>query len=168
MRPPREWSALGRMSSSIGSNGTGSSRDGGKDRKWSFAVCARIVVVAICGGLLWAGRVVRDRYDPVYRSARQLRTGTVVERRKAVELLGRFGDGYHTVAIPALTAALGDEDAYVATTAAWNLRAPIRGALRQGDTAAARTAIAALAATQRDPRPRVRQGAAWGLAARRA
>jgi HEAT repeat protein len=129
-------------------------------------VGALIVGVAIVGALLWAARLVRDRVDPVRRLTRQLRDGTVEERLKAARMLGGRSASDHIVdAFPALMAAIGDADVEVAVTAAINLGLAVPEASKSGDLPAARTAVAALMAALKDPRPRVREGAAYGLGA---
>jgi HEAT repeat protein len=129
-------------------------------------VAALIAVVAICGALLWAGRLVRDRTDPVRPLAQQLRDGTAEQRLKAVRMLGnRFAGDPIPAAVPALTAAIGDEDEEVAATAAVNLGMAVPAASEGGDLTTSRAVVAALLASMKAPRPRIREAAAYGLGA---
>src|SRR5690349_2630304 len=90
-------------------------------RRYQVGVKALLVLVLACGSLLWAARVYWLSLHPVNVTAQSLRSGDARARASAAQALGQAGPGETEVAIPALIAALGDEDYEVRSTAASSL-----------------------------------------------
>jgi HEAT repeat protein len=122
-----------------------------------------IALVACCGAIFWAWRVVRES-GPIPRMASKLRTGSVEDRRLAARDLGVLPPTEVGAAIPTLIAALGDDDSEVAVQAAQSLGADAMTATSLKDGQPAVTAASqALARALADRRPEVRAAAAGAL-----
>ena len=132
---PRMWLALRRTSKPTGTTGAEPSRDGAGDRERYGRARKPTVIAATCGAVLLAVWFGIDWLSPANRWARQLRSGTVEQRRQAVDMLGRFPSVDRQAAIPALTEALGDEDEQVAANAAGLLGGAISAASTGRDPA---------------------------------
>src|SRR6516165_6618541 len=81
-----------------------------------------IALVACCGAIFWAWRVVLQS-DPVNRMVFAVRSGTVEERRVAARELGTATPAEVGQAVPVLIAGLGDDNEEVAAQAARSLGA---------------------------------------------
>src|SRR5687767_8173901 len=128
MRLPRVRFTLRRTSSPGGATGTETPDDVGRGRNRSVGVKRLMVLVAACGAIFWAARVMRDMVAPVYQWARQVRDGDVDERREAAGELGTLKGSGIRIALPALGAAIGDEDQRVAIIATESLGEAIQAA----------------------------------------
>ena len=146
---------------SLAPAGTEPGQERGRSR--AFSVRTLMVFVAACGGLIAAAKVTYDSFYPVNGWARQVRKGTVAERRIAAEMLGRIGPSDVESAIPALGDAISDEDEQVAISSALSLSMLANTAQANKEREQAQAAIASLLAASADSRLAVRQVAFWGL-----
>jgi len=131
-----------------------------------------IVLIACSGMLLWAGRTLWERHDPVAAEARAIQNRAIdalkstkaAERVTAIRELERLGFGDSAIAIRPLNAALVDEDSEVRVAAAEALGKLVSSAIRAGSGARdVRAATTALIASLKDPLPEVRIAAASTL-----
>jgi HEAT repeat protein len=76
-----------------------------------------MLLVVCCGAIFLAVRAVRESVQPSIGWARMLRSGTAADRQQAASQLHDVGPDEVGVAIPALVAALEDEDATVCVSA---------------------------------------------------
>ncbi len=138
------------------------------------SVANLIALVACCGVIFWSLRVVRDS-NPTRSRLRQLRSGSVEDRKVAAIALGMVGPEEVGAAVPALIAALEDEDAKVRGLAALSLSSqfhskvpPLGGSTKAGSGPTpgfdAREPIAALDRATRDRDRAVRIEALSALA----
>ncbi|WP_165245293.1 HEAT repeat domain-containing protein [Paludisphaera soli] len=153
MRRPRAW--FTRQGS------IAPSEDPGGARKPSISVMALMAIVATCGLTFWAARVVRDDLAPVHTWSRMLRDGEVDQRQEAAAALAAIEAPQVPIALPALSAAVLDPDARVATQAIQALGQASRVA---GDPDLGRRAVEALAVGLGDARPQIRAWTALVLA----
>ena len=122
-----------------------------------------IALVACCGAVFWAWRVVLQSV-PVNRMVFALRSGTVEDRRVAARELGATTPQEVGQAIPALIAALGDEEVEVAAQAARSLgTAGLTAAPAPDQRAQVIAASEALARALAQDRPEVRTAAVQSL-----
>jgi HEAT repeat protein len=142
------------------------SRVDGKARKWLVRVRTLLVLGVTCGAALWAVWVAREMTSPAHQLAGKLRDGTVTQRRAAVGKVGQHGVDAIWPTVPALVQALRDKDQQVAMSAVSSLKQALQAARNygSGDPAAARTAVTALTAALKDPRPDFRMVVAMALA----
>jgi HEAT repeat protein len=118
-----------------------------------------MALVATCAAMFWAARIVFDTAAPVNRLAREVVDGAPDERLEAAQTLGGVSAGEAAVAVPALAAALQDDDERVVDAAARSL-GQIGVTAARGD---GRAAVRALAVALTDSRPGVRVAAAVAL-----
>jgi HEAT repeat protein len=121
-----------------------------------------MALVAACAVLTW---VLRDWFAPARHWARQLREGTADEREEAAVQLGRLPVRDASLVLPALTAALGDEDERVVIKAVNSLGEAASAAATGNDPTSARAALEALVDTLKDRRPNVRAAVVRALPA---
>ena len=131
--------------------------------RWAFDARTLLVIVVVCGAMVWVAGIVIDGAFPVRYWSRRLRNGDAEQRRAAVEHLKEIEAGQVPAALPALAVALRDLDEKVASATAVALGQASRTALRNGDADSARRAVTALTAALSDARPEVRASAVLGL-----
>jgi HEAT repeat protein len=135
----------------------------GRGPGFGIRIRTLLAIVACSGAVFWSWRSVEES-RPSHQLANSLREGSVIERQIAAQQLGNVELDEAVAAIGPLTAALGDPDFEVRTTAARSLgEIGVRAttAHRQG----AELALAAKVLTQAvlDKAPEVRAEAAHGL-----
>jgi HEAT repeat protein len=136
---------------------------GGVNRGLRTSVGALVALVACCGAIFWAFRVAWDSV-PVNGWAKSLRSGSGADRRAAAEKLGSLVLGEAGVAIPALIAALEDDDNQVSATAARSLgSAWLTASQTPAEAPLARAAAEALTRALADRRAEVRAEAVLAL-----
>src|SRR5262245_21246072 len=122
-----------------------------------------IALVACCGAIFWAWRVVLQSV-PVNRMVFALRSGTIEDRRVAARELGTATATEVAQAIPALSAALGDDDDELAAQAARSLgSAGLTAATALDPGRLVLAALEALARTLPDGQAEVRLAAVRSL-----
>jgi HEAT repeat protein len=122
-----------------------------------------IVLVACCGAIFWAGRVVLQSV-PINRMVYAMRSGAVEDRRVAARELGMATLPEVGQAIPALIAALGDADDEVAAQAARSLgTAGVTAAAAPQNSALILAASEALGRALSDDPAEIRVAAAHSL-----
>lgn len=135
---------------------------------------ALIALVACCGTLLWAARVVWKHKDPVLAEERAIldRSFAAVQSRKASERVEAIREieglrlGNNAVPIRPLTVALGDEDDNVRLAAVKALGQIGHRAVQVGlDDDAVRAAATALIGRLKEPEPRMRAAVVNALGA---
>ena len=141
--------------------GVGSGRD--RPRRAAISIKRLMLAVACFGAIFWAAHFTRDNVFPAVGLARSLRSGGLLDRRQAAEQLGRVGPDEAGVAIPALVAALKDEDEEVRSHAAHGLGVLASSLSASGLDPAA--PAAALGAALDDPSDRVRDESLLALVA---
>jgi HEAT repeat protein len=132
-------------------------------RSGRLGVRTLMLLIGTSGAVLWAARIILDTAAPVHQWAREIRQGTIDRRQEAALRLRDVAPGELGVAVPALVAALRDDDEAVVVAAAESLGPVRQASIRAGDAGAARTAVEALAAALGDQRPGVRTAAIGGL-----
>jgi HEAT repeat protein len=143
--------------------GPNPAREGGAWRGRRIALLPVIVLVAACGVWLWA-QVVRESLTPVNEWLRALRHGSADQRQEAAGMLGSLTAQEVSTALPALIAALRDDDEHVVLTVVRSLGLAGGAALKGGDRASADAAVQALVAALKKPGPALRTAAAEALA----
>ncbi len=124
-----------------------------------------VVALAICGGVVsWMAYVVWESRYPALAAARRLKAGDSTHRLAALRELSEFGTTDSATVIPALTAALADDDARVRAAAADSLSLIAAFAIKSGSRgdeipAAARGLFSAI----KDPDADVRGAAVRAL-----
>jgi HEAT repeat protein len=122
-----------------------------------------MLLIGTIGAVVWAARIILDTAAPAHQWAREIRQGTIDRRQEAALRLRDVAPGELGVAVPALAAALRDDDESVVVAAAESLGQVGQASIRAGDAEAARTAVEALAVALGDQRPGVRTAAVGGL-----
>src|SRR5438309_187665 len=151
-----------RTSPPAGAPTSGQAGGAAPKRRRKDRVVSMMVLVAACAVLTWA---LRDWIAPARHWVRQLREGTDDEREEAAVKLGRLPVRDASLVLPALTAALGDENEHVVINTVYALGDAASAAFTGKDPASARSALAALVATLKDRRPAVRAAVARALSA---
>jgi HEAT repeats len=146
-----------------GSPGVIPSRARGPMESGRLGVRTLLLLIGTSGAVLWAARIILDTAAPVQRWAREVRQGGIDRRREAALRLRDVAPGELGVAVPALAAALRDDDEAVVVQAAESLGQAGQASMRAGDGGAARAAVEALAAALGDRRQGVRTAALGGL-----
>ncbi len=136
-----------------------------KTRRFQTGVRTLVVLVAVCGVVVWAARSVWESQHPAIAAGRGLDGQIPSERVNATRLLAHVGLGDNAVAISALIGALGDPEVEVRVAAAEALQPIGISAITAGTAPdAVRAAITALIGSLKDPRPDGRIAAARALA----
>jgi HEAT repeat protein len=151
MSPRSNWFRPRRTSAPACAPATGQAGGAAPKRRRRDRVVRLMAFVAACAVVTW---VLRDWFAPARQWARQLREGTNDEREEAAVQLGRLPVHDASLVLPALTAALGDENERVVINALSSLGKA--AAATGNDPASARAALAALVATLKDRREAVR------------
>jgi hypothetical protein len=137
-------------------------RAGRRSRRLKVSVLGLMVLVVLCGVLLWMVRLINENSDLdrfiVRENVRALRSNDVEQRLSAARDLGRFGSALREITMPALIAALADADADVRGAAAGGLGQVVV------DPIDARAAARALNQSLKDSHPTVRIASADALA----
>jgi HEAT repeat protein len=135
-------------------------------------VLTMVALVACCGVVLWAWKVVWDSRDPTLLEARAiqdraiaaLRSPKAADRMTAIQALDRLVFGDIDVAIGPLAAVLRDEDSEVRLAAAEALGRLGSEAIHAGSNGeAVRVAATALIGSLKDSQPEIRIAAARAL-----
>jgi HEAT repeat protein len=141
-------------------------------RRFQINVRVLIALVACCGMVLWAARVLWHQPDPVIaetraqeqRAIRALQSRDVSERLSAIRELAGIPYGESAVVMPPLIERLDDADADVRVLAASTLGVFGNKALQIGEGGqAVSAAMTALVKSLKDGQPRVRMSAASAL-----
>jgi HEAT repeat protein len=147
------------------SEGMGAARADRSRSRLRVDLKTMIVLVACCGAIFWAWRVVLQSV-PVNRMVQALRSGTVEARRMAARDLGMATTEEVGQAIPALIAALGDDDPEVAEQIVRSLgSAGVTAAAAPQNSALIVAASEALARALADDPAEIRVAAARSLGA---
>jgi hypothetical protein len=136
----------------------------GKVPRFQAGVRSLIALVACSGFLLWAGRYLWETEHPAIAAARGLRSRTAAGRVQAVHQLFLLGDRDPGFAIPAVIAALRDEEVEVRVAAAEAVGS--LGAVttkKFGGIDQVRDAVLALLGSMKDQSPTVRCAATKSL-----
>jgi HEAT repeat protein len=130
------------------------------------------VLVACCGMIMWAGRVVWEYRDPELARSRTVQAAALAalesrdaaERVAGIRELERLHRGDSAIAVLRLTPLLGDSDPSVRGATADALGTVASQALRsENDPGAIRAAVAALIRSLKDTQPGVRTAAVRSL-----
>ncbi|SIO05858.1 HEAT repeat [Singulisphaera sp. GP187] len=139
-----------------------------RPRRQLTGMRALITLVACCGLILWAARVVWEYRDPTLaedkavqaRALRALGSRKATERVDAIQVLARLHFADSASAIRPLTPMLGDEDSAVRAAAVEALGPIGSRAVQVGlDPDAVRAAVSALIRVLKDPDPGLRRAA---------
>ena len=153
MSPRSSWFRPRQTSPPAGAPAIGQADGVAPKRRRRDRVVTLMALVAACAVLTW---VLRDWFAPARQWARQLHEGTDDEREEAAVQLARLPVRDASLVLPALTAALGDENEHVVNNAVYSLGKAASAASTGNVPASARAALAALVATLKDRRPAVR------------
>jgi HEAT repeat protein len=127
-------------------------------------IATLVVLVATCGAVFWAARVVRDVAVPANGLVRSLRGGDVRDRLAAARALGESAADDVPLAIPALAEAICDDNEEVSLSAVRALADAGMTALRAGARRELIAAEKALNGAMRHRLGAAREEAAIGLA----